>query len=87
MTVYKGRPLDLSGRLEKEIRAYDFLDRLEIAYERVDHPAAVTEDTAVIPVNLVNAVPGDTVKVMLWEDLNSLLPLSPVLECSIQKGN
>jgi len=53
----------------------------------VDHPAAVTEDTAVIPVNLVNAVPGDTVKVMLWEDLNSLLPLSPVLECSIQKGN
>jgi len=25
MTVYKGRPLDLSGRLEKEIRAYDVL--------------------------------------------------------------
>lgn len=41
-TVYKGRPKDTSGRLEKEIRTYDFLDRLGIAYERVDHEAAMS---------------------------------------------
>lgn len=38
----KGRPADASGRLDKEIRVYDFLDRLGVAYERVDHPALMT---------------------------------------------
>ena len=38
----KGRPADTSGRLGKEIRVYDFLDRLGIDYERVDHPALMT---------------------------------------------
>lgn len=42
MKIYKGRPEDISGRLEKEIRTYDFLDKLNIEYERVDHPAAET---------------------------------------------
>lgn len=38
----KGRPADASERLGKEIRVYDFLDRLGIDYERVDHPALMT---------------------------------------------
>ena len=38
----KGRPADVSERLEKEIRVYDFLDGLGVAYERVDHPALMT---------------------------------------------
>ena len=38
----KGRPIDTTGRLEKEIRAYDLLDELGIEYERVDHEAAET---------------------------------------------
>ena len=38
----KGRPTDEAGRLAKEIRVYDLLDRLEVEYERVDHPAAMT---------------------------------------------
>lgn len=38
----KGRPVDVSGRLDKEIRVYDFLDGLGVAYERVDHPALMT---------------------------------------------
>ena len=38
----KGRPADASERLAKERRVYDLLDRLEVAYERVDHPAAMT---------------------------------------------
>ena len=27
MELYKGRPEDTSGRLEREIRTYDFLDK------------------------------------------------------------
>ncbi|MBE5940634.1 MAG: prolyl-tRNA synthetase associated domain-containing protein [Lachnospiraceae bacterium] len=42
MNIYKGRPDDISGRLEKEIRIYDLLDGLSIEYERVDHEAAET---------------------------------------------
>ena len=38
----KGRPEDAADRLPKEIRTYDFLDRLGIEYERVDHAAAMT---------------------------------------------
>ena len=42
MTLENGRPADCSGRLEKEIRVYDLLDSLDIAYQRVDHEAAMT---------------------------------------------
>ena len=42
LTIQKGRPIDLTGRLEKEIRVYDLLDRLEIEYDRVDHEALAT---------------------------------------------
>lgn len=42
MNVEKGRPADVTGRLEKEIRSYDLLDSLGIQYERADHEAAFT---------------------------------------------
>ena len=42
MELQKGRPKDTEGRLEKEIRTYDLLDKLGVAYERVDHEAAMT---------------------------------------------
>ena len=42
ITVEKGRPASLDGRLKKEIKAYDFLDSLGIDYERADHEAAMT---------------------------------------------
>lgn len=42
LKLYSGRPEDESGRLEKEIRTYDLLDRLGIVYERTDHEAADT---------------------------------------------
>ena len=42
MERMKGRPVDASGRLEKEIRVYDLLDKLGIEYERVDHEEANT---------------------------------------------
>lgn len=37
-----GRPTSNEGRLSKEIRVYDMLDELHIAYERVDHEQADT---------------------------------------------
>lgn len=40
--IQKGRPKYTAGRLEKEIRTYDLLDKLGVAYERVDHEAAMT---------------------------------------------
>ena len=42
LELVKGRPLSTEGRLEKEIRTYDLLDRLGIEYERVDHEEANT---------------------------------------------
>ena len=42
MTLHEGRPADCSHRLEKEIRVYDLLDRLQIPYQRIDHEAAMT---------------------------------------------
>lgn len=42
MELVKGRPADETGRLAKEIRSYDFLDALQIDYDRVDHEPAMT---------------------------------------------
>lgn len=42
MKLQDGRPTDLTGKLPKEIRVYDFLDTLNISYQRVDHEAAMT---------------------------------------------
>ena len=40
MELYTGRPENTEGRLPREIRTYDFLDRLGIAYQRTDHARA-----------------------------------------------
>lgn len=42
MELVTGRPADCSGRLDKEIRCYDLLDRLQVPYQRIDHEAAMT---------------------------------------------
>ena len=42
MERVKGRPESPEGRLAKEIRVYDYLDRLHIEYERIDHEVAMT---------------------------------------------
>lgn len=38
--MYNGRPENTEGRLDREIRTYDFLDSLGIKFSRVDHEAA-----------------------------------------------
>ena len=47
MTLSQGRPADCAGRLDKEIRVYDFLDSLQIDYQRVDHEAAMTMEACI----------------------------------------
>ena len=43
-TIYTGRPADTTSRLPKEIRTYDLLDSLGIAYARADHDTLPTMD-------------------------------------------
>ena len=40
MTLYDGRPQDITGRLPREVRTYDYLDNLQIPYKRTDHARA-----------------------------------------------
>ena len=40
--ICSGRPVSETGRLPREILVYDFLDKLSIPYERVDHAPANT---------------------------------------------
>lgn len=40
MELYQGRPESAAGRLPREMRTYDLLDELGIAYERTDHEPA-----------------------------------------------
>ena len=49
MELQNGRPADCAGRLDKEIRCYDLLDRLAVPYQRIDHePANTMEACAAI---------------------------------------
>lgn len=47
MELIKGRPANANGRLPKEIRVYDLLDKLNVEYQRVDHEAAMTMEACV----------------------------------------
>ena len=40
--LYKGRPQNIEGRLDREVRVYDLLDSLDIEYLRTDHAHADT---------------------------------------------
>lgn len=42
MELIKGRPDNCDGRLDREVRVYDFLDSLGIEYFRIDHEEANT---------------------------------------------
>ena len=52
MDLYKGRPEDISGREEREVRVYDLLDSLGIEYFRTDHEHADTMEAC----NRIDAV-------------------------------
>ena len=47
MKLVQGRPATNEGRLEKEIRCYDLLDKLGVEFQRIDHEAAMTMEACV----------------------------------------
>lgn len=55
MELLNGRPVDITGRLDKEIRVYDLLDKLEISYQRVDHEPAMTMEACEAVDRVLNA--------------------------------
>ena len=54
MELFDGRPADLTGRLPREVRTYDYLDNLGIAYKRTDHDRADNMEAC----NVIDAVLG-----------------------------
>ena len=61
LKLYEGRPADCTGRLEKEIRTYDLLDKLGIQFWRTDHGwmrADTMEDCHVIDACPRSALPA-----------------------------
>ena len=54
MELYEGRPESTEGRLDREIRTYDTLDRLGIHYQRTDHERADNMEAC----NAIDAVLG-----------------------------
>ena len=56
MKLETGRPADCSGRLDKEIRVYDLLDNLGVAYQRIDHEAAMTMEACAAIDEMLDAV-------------------------------
>ena len=56
MEPQNGRPESCMGRLPKEIRCYDLLDRLGVEYQRIDHEAAMTMEACAAIDAALNAV-------------------------------
>ena len=55
MELVNGRPADCTGRLPKEIRCYDLLDRLGVPYQRIDHEEANTMEACAAIDEALNA--------------------------------
>lgn len=54
LTIYKGRPGNITERQEREVRAYDLLDSIGVDYDRLDHAPAMTMEVC----DAVNAAFG-----------------------------
>ena len=54
MQLFNGRPEEEAGRLPRKIRTYDFLDRLNIPYQRTDHDRADNMEAC----NAIDAILG-----------------------------
>ena len=56
MKLENGRPVDCGDRLAKEVRTYDLLDFLGVAYQRIDHEAAMTMEACAEVDKMLDAV-------------------------------
>ena len=55
MELLNGRPETNDGRLAKEIRCYDLLDKLGVSYQRIDHEEANTMEACAAIDEALNA--------------------------------
>ncbi len=55
MELVSGRPANCEDRLPKEVRCYDLLDSLEIAYQRIDHEETNTMEACAAVDTALNA--------------------------------
>ncbi len=55
LRLEKGRPVNEAGRLEKEIKAYNLLDRIGISFERIDHEPLYTMEACDVVAGILNA--------------------------------
>ena len=55
MDLLNGRPETNDGRLAKEIRCYDLLDKLGVSYQRIDHEEANTMEACAAIDEALNA--------------------------------
>ena len=56
MELQNGRPASCAGRLPKEIRCYDLLDRLGVEYQPIHHEPAMTMEACAAIDEALNAV-------------------------------
>ena len=77
MQLENGRPADVSDRLPKEIKVYDFLDNLGISYQRVDHEAAMTMEACAEIDKVLNAVTCKNLLLCNRQQTNFYLLLMP----------
>ena len=74
MELQKGRPENTDNRLDKEIRVYDFLDKLGIQYQRIDHEAAMTMEAC----EEIDRTLGDDTAICPWRQHHDLQKSVPV---------
>ncbi len=75
MQLQNGRPTDTTGRLDKEIRTYDFLDKLGIEYQRIDHEAAFTMEVCEEMEKYLDITPGSVSVMGLMNDHDNAIRL------------
>ena len=73
MELYEGRPSDTEGRLPREIRTYDWLDRIGVRYQRTDHERADNMEAC----NVIDSVLG----VVICKNLFSATGRKPFFTC------
>ena len=74
MELYEGRPETAEGRLAREMRTYDYLDRLGIRYQRTDHERADNMEAC----NEIDAILGVIICISVLA-LSLFTKISPVL--------
>lgn len=77
LKLENGRPEDISGRLEKEIRTYEFLDGLGVEYKRVDHEEAMTMEACIEIDRVLEAVTCKNLFLCNRQETNFYLLMMP----------